>query len=499
MKKSLVRALSHCLVLALFCSLLLPAAQAGSAGPESISIDAKAALLVDLDSDQVLYEQDADQQEYPASITKIMTALLTLEAIDRGELSLETVVTVSASALTDITDDSSTQNIAVGEQLSVRNLLYCLLLPSANEAANILAMTVCGDIPTFVGRMNARAAELGMTGTHFVNPHGLHSSDHYSTARDIYRMTKQAMTHDTFRKIVSSSTYTVPATNLSAARVLYNTNGLLTQYKYPGYTYKPTIGIKTGSTGEAGYCLVAAAKQKGHTLISVVLGADNPSNGRGGINRKQFSESKRLLQWGFSNFSSQTLLDADSTMEEVPVRFSLRSSYVVIRPAQSLKVLIPGTYDPTKRETKVDLTHEKVTAPVSAGDVLGTITVTYDGQQYGVVDMVAVSDVPLSPFLAFIMSVNSLLGNLYVRLGLLAVLILLVIGIVRRLRTERHLAWKAEREKQRREKKARRQRKRQEELEHQRRKQARQREHTQHGNPPPRRRDAPRQSSAHRK
>ena len=132
------------------------------------------------------------------------------------------------AALADLTPDSSTAGLQAGEEITVRNLLYCLLLASANEAANALAIAVAGDIPTFVEQMNQRAQELGMSGTHFVNPHGLHSDDHYTTARDIFKMAKQAMTHATFREIVSTGTYTVPATNLSGERTLYNTNALLT-------------------------------------------------------------------------------------------------------------------------------------------------------------------------------------------------------------------------------------------------------------------------------
>lgn len=277
MKKTLIRAISFFLTLSLLTGLLIPFASAIEyEGVESMTVDATAALLIDLDTDQVLYEQAADEQRYPASITKIMTALLTLEAIGRGELDLNTEITVDAAALADITEDSSTANLQAGEKITVKNLLYCLLLASANEAANVLAMAVSGDIPTFVELMNQRAQELGMAGTHFVNPHGLHNADHYSTARDIYRMSKQAMTHATFREIVSTGRYTVPATNLSQPRKLLNTNGLLTSAKHYGYTMDGTIGIKTGSTGEAGYCLVAAVQKKGHTLVSVVLGAQTP-------------------------------------------------------------------------------------------------------------------------------------------------------------------------------------------------------------------------------
>lgn len=373
MKKTLIRALSFCMILALLTGLMAPFASAiDYEGVEPITLEAAAGLLIDLDTDQVLYEQNADGQRYPASITKIMTALLTLEAVGRGELDLSTVVTVDAAALKDLTSDSSTANLKAGEEITVHDLLYCLMLASANEAANILAMTVCGDIPTFVERMNQRAQELGMTGTHFMNPHGLHNSEHYSTAWDIYRMAKEAMTHAAFREIVSTARYVVPATNMSGERVLLNTNALLTSAKFPGYTFSGTIGIKTGSTGEAGYCLVAAAKKKGHTLVSVVLGADNPTGANGKVQRKQFAESKRLMTWGFESFSPATLLDAESYLKEIPVRFSTESTHVLVQPTQSVTAMVPGEYDASRLELRVKLKEDTATAPIGEKDTLFT-------------------------------------------------------------------------------------------------------------------------------
>ena len=277
------------MVLVLTVTFLVPCAAAIEyPGVPEITIEAKSALLVDLDTDQVLYEQEANETRYPASITKIMTCLLTLEAVGRGDLSMDTMVTVPAEALEGLPEDSSTANLKAGEEMTLNDLLYCLMLNSANEAATTLAITVGGDIPTFVEMMNQRAQELGMTGTHFANPHGLHNDDHYTTAWDIYRMAKEAMTHAPFRQIVSTGRYDTAATNMSDPRQLANTNGLLARYKYPGHLYAGTIGIKTGSTNQAGYCLCAAAKKKGHTLVSVVLGADNPEDKWGNPVRKQF-------------------------------------------------------------------------------------------------------------------------------------------------------------------------------------------------------------------
>ena len=439
MKYILTRAASLTLTLAVVVTLLLPhAAAIQYPGVPEITIEAKSALLIDLDTDQLLYEQDANETRYPASITKIMTCLLTLEAIGRGELSMDTVITMPAEALMDITDDSSTANIKAGEEMTVNDMLYCLMLASANEAANALAITVAGDIPSFVERMNQRAQELGMEGTHFANPHGLHDEDHYTTAWDIYRMAKEAMTHAPFREIVSTGRYDTAATNMSDPRTLYNTNGLLARYKYPGHLYSGTIGIKTGSTGQAGYCLCAAARKKGHTLVSVVLGADNPEDKWGNPIRKQFIESRKLLDWGFTSFSPATLLSSDTYLQEIPVKNSFQSTHVVLQPTDSVKTLVPGAYDKELLELRLHLDKEEVSAPVNAGDVLGTVTVIYNGQDFGTVDMAAVSDVSYSPFLAFVSGVNAVLGNLFVRIALLAALVLIVVGISRRSLSQQH-------------------------------------------------------------
>ncbi|MDO4516744.1 MAG: serine hydrolase [Bacillota bacterium] len=438
MKKTLIRAFSFLLTLSLLTGLLCPFASALEyEGVPPISIESTASLLVDMDTDQILHEENADEIRYPASITKVMTALLTLEAVGRGELTMDTMVTVPAEALKDITDDSSTANIVAGEQISVHDLLYCLLVVSANEAANILAITVSGDIPTFVDLMNQRAQELGMENTHFVNPHGLHHADHYTTARDIYTMAKEAMTHAPFREIVSTGQYTTAATNKSEPRTLYNTNGLLARFKYAGYVYSGTIGIKTGSTPEAGYCLVAAAKKKGVTLISVVLGCENIELGNNKVERKQFSESSRLLDWGFTNFSSATLLNAETYLEEVPVRNSFQSAHVVIQPEETVKSLIPGQYDPEKLDLRLTLNSDTAYAPISKGDALGKVAVIYDGEQYAEVDMVAVSDVSFSPFSAFISSVDAVLGNLFVRILLALALLFFLVGVVRRFQAQK--------------------------------------------------------------
>ncbi len=393
-------------------------------------VAAQAALLIDIrptqEKDALLYDKDMHSRRFPASITKVMTALLVLEAIDRGEISEDTVLTCSAEALAGLPWDASSVNTKVGEQLKVHDLLYCLMLPSANESANMLAEGVSGNIPDFVAAMNARAAELGMVNTQFKNPSGLHSNEHYSSAYDIYLMAREAMQHPLFQDIVSTAKYTVPSTNLSEERQIYSTNALLSSWRFAGYLYSSAIGIKTGYTSEAGYCLVSAAKEKERTQICVVLGADNPVNPNGSYDRQQFAISTSLLKWGFKNFKYQSLAEPGITLEEIPVALGKNVSHVLGTPAETVNAMMPLDFDPDKVVRTVELAETRITAPVKKGQVLGTITISYEGTDYGTYDLVANSEVTLSIFAFVVDKLSIFFGNLFVRIGLVLLLIYLV-------------------------------------------------------------------------
>ena len=431
MKKTPNRLLSFVL-LCFLCFTLFPAP--ALAADELGEVQAAAAILVDTSYNTVLYEKNSNERRPPASITKVMTALMVLEAIDRGQLQESMVITASANAPSDITDDSSTQNILPGEQLTVENLLYCLLIPSANEAANILAEAVSGSVPAFVDAMNARAAELGMSNTHFMNPHGLHNDEHYSTAHDIYLMVKEAMTHPLFQKIVSTSAYTVPATNLSPQRKFFNTNALLTANKYPGYTYSPVNGIKTGHTPEAGYCLASSAQKNERSLIAVVLGAPNPQKADGSISRMQFSESRRLLKWGFENFKPQTILSKDALLREVNVKNGKGVSHVIAVPSTGIEAMMPVTYNPEKLNKNISLKQDSIYAPVKQGQVLGSVTVSYEGKDYGTVDLVAANSVDYSMIRMIGNAIVSSITSAWLWIGLFAIFLVIFVRYLRALR-----------------------------------------------------------------
>lgn len=391
MKKE--RIVSLFLVLVLLFSLT-PAAYA----KERFEVDAKAALLIDVGTGETLFEQNAHEHNYPASITKVMTALLTLEAVKAGKLRLDQEITPTETAFENLAKDGSTANIKPGETMSVENLLNCLLIVSANEASHILAEAVSGNIDSFVALMNRRAEELGCTDTHFANPSGLHNERHYSSAWDIYLITNEALQYDTFREIVGRKSYEVPATNLSKARSLHSTNYLISTWRtgWPGYYYEDARGVKTGSTPEAGYCLVACAERGSRSLISVVLGADRIKNEEGVTETHSFSETIRLFDHGFDDFKRMNLIDTTEFVREVPVELSSETNYVIVHPSEELHRMVPIDLEPEELEREIELFAESVEAPVAEGDVLGRMTVSYDDVEYGTVDLLALNDVSAS-------------------------------------------------------------------------------------------------------
>lgn len=405
----------------------------------------KAALVMDAGTGTVLYDFHGGEKNYPASITKIMTALLTLEAVERGELSLEQVVTVPEGFDGDLELGGTSQNLKVGEEIGVLELLYCALVASANDACNVLATAVAGDVPSFVSRMNHRAEELGLTGTHFVNAHGLHAEEHYTTAHDIAVLTRLALQNETFATLVSSKNHTVPATNLTGERRFSSTNALLLPIYEGRYVYPRAIGVKTGTTNAAGKCLVSAAKKGDRTLICVVLGAEDVEDENGRRTRMVFTESKRLLEWGFDTFADRTLLDTAVPLAEVGVTLSTDVTAVAVKPQETISAILPKDLDPKEFQRDVTLYADSVEAPVAAGQELGEVTVRNGDDVYGTVKLVAAAQAERSELLSNLKAVKDFFAKPLVRillalLGVALILLILRFGVLgkRRTRYEGH-------------------------------------------------------------
>lgn len=392
---------------------------------------AKAAVVMDALSGEILYDFHGDEHNYPASITKVMTALLVLEAVERGELTLEQEVTVSDTFNLDLEADGSTQGIETAEILTVRDLLYCALVASANEACNILAETVSGSIAAFVTKMNERAGELGMVNTHFVNAHGLHNADHYTSAHDIAIMTRKALENDTFATIVSTRVYTVPETNLHEKRTFGSTNALINSIYSGKYLYNKAIGVKTGTTSAAGTCLVSAGVDQGRKLICVVLGAENETDSEGNLTRTVFVESKRLLEWGFETFATRQLIDPTQPVTEIPVTLSKDVTAVAVKPQEGLEAILPADIDPDALERVTSLYYQELQAPVKAGDVVGELLVRNGEKIYGSVKLVAVASAERSTLLWRIDRIKNFFGNLWVRVILIVMAVAILVLLLR--------------------------------------------------------------------
>lgn len=398
---------------------------------EDFDLDAKAGLLIEADTGEILYEKNAHQENYPASLTKVMVALLAFEAIDRGELSLTDSITATETAFDGLSSDGSTANIVPGETMTVEQLLNCMLIVSANEACNILGEHLSGSVEAFVARMNERASELGCEHTHFANATGLHDPQHYTTAWDLYLITCEAMKHEKFMEICNSKSYTVPATNMTEKpRELHSTNFLISNWRARGYVYRDAQGIKTGSTPEAGYCLISSALRGSRHMVSVVLGAERVTLEDGvTIQTRSFSETSRMFDWGFDNFIRRDILSSADPVCEVPVALSSETNYVVAHAAEDLSCLLPDNIEPSDLERTVELTNETVDAPVAAGDVLGKLTLSYKGTVYGEADLLALSDVSASWFLTAQRRVSDFFAKPLVKI-LLVVIVLLIVALV---------------------------------------------------------------------
>lgn len=260
---------------------------------EAPTIDAAYGVLVDADGN-VLWSREADHQSAMASITKIMTAVVALE-----NAQLDDVFTVSAAAAS---VGESSAGLAQGDKATVYQLLCGLLIHSGNDAGVVLAEGVAGSVESFVQMMNDKAQELGLRNTHYTNPHGLDAAGHYSSAADIAVLSRYAMKDKTFRKIVNKKKITLDYGGHKST--FRSTNSLLN-------TWDPCIGVKTGYTGKAGYCLSSAAKKDGMELYAVVLGCADEG--------QRFTDCYRLLNWGFDHYRSFKLASADEVLAQVPV------------------------------------------------------------------------------------------------------------------------------------------------------------------------------------
>lgn len=347
--------------------------------PDGPSVNAESAIIMEASTGLILYEKNIDERHYPASITKIMTALLGIENSNLGD-----TVTFSKNAIFDVDLDSSRIGIDVGEQLTMQQCLYGLLLESANEVSYAIGEHVSGNIDAFAKLMNDKAASLGCTNTHFVNPHGLHDENHYTSCRDMALITREAMKNETFRKIFGSRTYQIPPTNVqSEIRYLRNHHKFVLRQEY---RYDDCIGGKTGYTSKSKFTLVSVAKRGDLELICVIMRDDSTAH--------QYNDTADLFDYAFDNFSIYPIADLEDTkvLNESPMftRYNplLSKSETPISIDEDGYLVLPNTASFADAKKEVTFySSDKDSATVAKGNAIGEISYTYNGKYVGGADI----------------------------------------------------------------------------------------------------------------
>lgn len=325
------------------------------------TVGGASAILVNMDDGRVLYEKNADARRPIASTTKIMTGTLALET-----LSVNQVVTASKHA----TEAGESEIWLVpGEQLSAKHMLYGLLLKSGNDAAVALAEASAGSEEAFVARMNAKAAELGMKNTHFMNPHGLDNKDHYSSARDLSILGRYAMQSELFRTIVGTAKTTIPWPGHDYARTLQNHNTLVGKVSF-------VTGIKSGYTGKAGYCLVASGERDGVSMVTAILGEPDKAS--------VDADTVKLLEYGFDKYRRVVLVEKGAGMAEIDIPYHFHERMPLVTKTRLVKTVYIG--DEVGRTVSVQ---SDLALPVAPGDVLGSVTYEIGDGAVEKVDLVA--------------------------------------------------------------------------------------------------------------
>lgn len=442
------------LLLSLVMSMSAPAALA----LEVPQLNGQAAVLVDLDAGRVLYGYNMDAERAPASLTKVMTVLLALEALDAGRVSLDDMIVAQDDCLEGLEEDSSTSGIGPGVSISMKDLLYCALLQSANEACNIIGRYISGSISGFVDQMNRKAEQLGCQHTHFVNTNGLPAENHYSSAYDQYLIFAEAMKHPLFMEISNTASYSADCTAVNNGEPIGNSNALInitSIYSNGGrYLYEGASGGKTGYTRAAGYCLVSTAQRNGVRLLAVAMGCDGALNAQI-EDYYNFIDSRTLYDWGFNNFSYRTLVSANEVVERQDVELAEGNAVAMLRPQEELRALMPNEVKDEDIRREVILYNDTLRAPIGAGTVLGEVRVYVNSTLFGTSRLVNSSAIELSRNAYLTRRVGEILSKGWV-IALISVLLfftvvyLILITRYRRLR-KKHLRERRRAEKRRRE------------------------------------------------
>lgn len=372
------RTLSLLFIFIIIC-LSVPAASAIDYGCDVDSVS-DTIYLEELTTGTVIYEQNASQRIYPASTTKIMTFIVVAENVHDLD---GTMVEVTDEALENLDPESSVMGLTyhIGESFSVRDLLYGLMLPSGNDAALVLAEYVGKSQSGFVDMMNRKAAQLSCKDTHFTSPHGLHDSQHYTTAHDMATITKYAMRIDGFMEICNTVSYLPNGFDEEIRTTNYLLDSTRSDYYYPA-----TKGIKTGYTDQAGKCLISTAEKDGYRYLCIAMGADYSY--AEDVNYAML-DTIDYYDWAFDNLSRVTVYDSSDVLRSISVEYVWGNKKLDLVPESAVTAFMPKDYDKANVTIETKYKSDLATAPVSKGDTYGTLLVKYNGELIGTTNIVA--------------------------------------------------------------------------------------------------------------
>ena len=431
MRRFIATVLSFCIVI-----LCIPNLAADAAYAPDFTVSSESALLVSMDSGKIIYEKNADKQLYPASLTKIMTCLLVLEAIPETELE-STVITGKQYIFDELyLKGASHANIMANEQVRAIDLLYATMLRSACEAANMLADYVgnggddsiadVDNIPRFVDMMNVKAKEIGATNTVFKNAHGLHEDGQVTTVHDLYKITKYAIDkYPLFLKIATTVQYTMPATNKhSQTRTISHTNPMLFKSNSNYYAYAK--GFKTGTTTESGRNLISMAEYNNYNYLLITMKAPYKYD-TGEIISDNLAclDHKNIYKWVFNTFEQKTILTTSTAAGQAPIQLGKDKDTLLLVPKEDIVTLLPKHVDISSVQ-KVSHINENIFAPVKKGKVLGTLDLKMADEIIATVDLVASESVERSSILYLLYSVKSFFTSSYFKWAIVIIVIFLL-------------------------------------------------------------------------
>ncbi len=442
--------LSVCMIAALLCTTLT----AGAAYEPDFEVSSQSVLLLDMDSEKVLYAKNPDKICYPASLVKIMTFLIVMEHVPEEKFE------ETATAKTYIFDrlygmNASNAGIKHNEEVRIIDLLYAMMLASACEAASILADYVGeGSTENFVAMMNEKAKALGCNNTVFKNEHGLHDPEQVTTANDMQKIIDYAIdTYPLFLKISKEGTYVMPPTNKhSTERTIRHTNLMMFKTLVdPKYYYAYIKGIKTGTTSEAGKNMVSMATKDNYSYLLITLHAPTKyENGDKIADNLCFLDHKNIYNWAFSNFSLKSVVEEGQTAGQVKVKLGKDKDVLLLEPENKVLTLLPKHVDISAVQ-KVREIPESVNAPIQKGQVIGKLKLKLDDEVIGEVNLVATEAVERSNLLYILDQIGRFFSSIWFRLAMIVIVIFLVIYITlivmynrkkkkrKRVRTHRHL------------------------------------------------------------